>query len=77
MPNRFAAYGEYADAFRFTAVVKLDGRSGSVGWSPGAVDIVDVVLVGIVELAPDDPAPALSHGFGGDGVAIFWDSSVV
>lgn len=30
-PIRFAPYGEYADAFRFTAAVRLDGRSGIAG----------------------------------------------
>ena len=43
-PIRFAPYGEYADAFRFTAAVRLDGRSGIAGGpevdDDAAVDIV-------------------------------------
>lgn len=30
-PSLFAAYGEYADAFRLTADVRVEGRSGMGG----------------------------------------------
>jgi hypothetical protein len=30
-PSLFAPYGEYADAFRFTADVSVEGRSGMAG----------------------------------------------
>lgn len=55
-PIRFALYGEYADAFLFTAVVRLDGRSGTAG-GPEVEDnaVVDAVNgpAGIVELLED------------------------
>lgn len=73
-----APYAEYADAFRFTAVVKLDGRSGSAGAEEDEDDgVVAVLLEGSVDVpagfapAPAPAAAALSHGFGGDGEAIF------
>jgi hypothetical protein len=42
-PNLFAPYGEYADAFRLTADVRDDGRSGITG-APEA-DVVEDVMV--------------------------------
>lgn len=57
-PIRFAPYGEYADAFRFTAAVRLDGRSGTAG-GPAVDDDAAVGVVvrpaGNVEV-PDDKA---------------------
>lgn len=52
-PIRFAPYGEYADAFLFTAVDKLDGRSGS----DGADKVGDRVVLpaGSVEPPMDEP----------------------
>jgi hypothetical protein len=40
-PSLFAPYGEYADAFRFTADVSVDGRSGIAGASEDVVAEVD------------------------------------
>jgi hypothetical protein len=54
---RFAPYGEYADAFRFTAAVRLEGRSGTAGGpdvdDDAAVDVI-VGLAVIVELLDDN-----------------------
>lgn len=79
-PSLFAPYGEYADAFLLTADVRDDGRSGTAGAPAVAVEVV--VDAGFVTALPVDipvedakaefapVAPARSHGFGGDTVAI-------
>ena len=55
-PIRFAPYGEYAEAFRFTAAMRLDGRSGTAG-GPEIIDDAaadaDVGPAGDVELLDD------------------------
>lgn len=54
-PSLFAPYGEYAEAFMFTAEVSDDGRDGIAG-APGAA-VVDVrVEAGFDTEVPDDTA---------------------
>ena len=106
LPILFAPYGEYADAFLFTADVSVDGRSGNAGAEEDEdksddsgvldaeipvdtpVDDARAELWAIVlalcyrqpwsreTLKDNKPdalelaAPPLSHGLGGDTVAI-------
>jgi hypothetical protein len=51
-PSLFAPYGEYAEAFRFTAVVSDDGRSGMAGAPEAVVD--DTTEAGFDIAVPDD-----------------------
>lgn len=88
VPKRLAPYEEYDEAFRFTAFVKLEGRSGRAGvegdeadmvvglvLEEGSVDVPgeEIVLLSMAEFAL--AAPALSQGFGGDGEAIVLSST--
>lgn len=72
-PILFAPYGEYVEAFRFTAVERVEGRSGMAGAPEVDTDVADKVDVDGKE-APlvtlEVAAPPRSHGFGGDGVDI-------
>jgi hypothetical protein len=54
-PSLFAPYGEYADAFAFTAEVSDDGRDGIAG-APDAADVDVSVEDGLETEVPDDVA---------------------
>lgn len=92
-PTRFAPYGEYAEAFRLTAAVRVEGRSGIVGAVVERVEVEEIVeedgvAVAVVDmpveaaiaglaLAVAARAPALSQGLGGDTAAIFSQVALV
>ena len=54
-PSLFAPYGEYADAFAFTAELSDDGREGIAG-APDAADVDVNVEDGFEIEFPDDMA---------------------